>query len=679
MPAKSNTSLAKSICRMCLNCCGIDVQVDNGKLVKVSAMKEHPIHRLCVKAPAIPDWLYSPHRVTHPLKKVDGVWQETSWDDALGIIADRLGELKANHGAKALVVHLGEPLVGTEVPRLAIRFCSLYGTPNYTSGSSLCFAAKGIGHGLSISRRMFPLASSYKKTKCVVVWGRNPEQSKIGEQADVLSAQKRGAKLIVVDPRATSLAKKADLHIQVRPGTDCALALALMQVIIAEELYDKAFVDKWTFGFDKLKKRARGYSPEAVASVTGVSAAKIRQFARMYATTKPATITQGVSLDHCINGVQNSRAISILIAITGNLDIPGGDTYDSPLPQTSLRVKGRVAVDEAIGAQYPIFNKFVSETSAMPVADAIITGEPYPVKALIVQGCNPILTWPDSHKVKQAFEQLDLLVVSDLFMTETAKMADIFLPAAAFLEKKVIMDYATKGIPLIIMGQKAVVPPPDCKEDWQLWSELGKKMGYADYFPWQDTDELFAYLLKSSGITLEQLEQNPGGIFYGDYDHRRKYEEEGFNTPSGKVEIFSPTLAAYGYDPLPTFTPLEKPSEQYPFTLISGTRTIAYTHSRYRDIARLKKLAPQSLVEINPEPAEKLGIADGEMVTVESPKGSIALKAKITPDILPQVLSLQHGWEEANANLLTDNEPHDPVSGYPAFKTTPCRVRKIEE
>ncbi|GAH46427.1 unnamed protein product, partial [marine sediment metagenome] len=349
----------------------------------------------------------------------------------------------------------------------------------------------------------------------------------------------------------------------------------------------------------------------------------------------------------------------------GNLDIPGGDTYDSPLPQTSLRVKGRVAVDEAIGAQYPIFNKFVSETSAMPVADAIITGEPYPVKALIVQGCNPLLTWPDSHKARQAFEQLDLLVVSDLFMTETAKMADIFLPAAAFLEKKGIMDYATKGIPLIIMGQKAVEPPPDCKEDWQLWSELGKKMGYADYFPWQDTDELFAYLLKPTGITLEQLEQNPGGIFYGDYDHRRKYEEEGFNTPSGKVEIFSPTLAAYGYDPLPTFIPLEKPSEQYPFTLISGTRTIAYTHSRYRDIARLKKLAPQPLVEINPEPAEKLGIADSEPVIVESPKGSITLKAKITPDILPQVLSLQHGWEEANANLLTDNEPHDPISGYP--------------
>ncbi len=679
MPAKSDVRIAKSICRMCLSCCGIDAHVANGRLVRVSAMKEHPVHRLCVKATAIADWLYSPRRVVHPLKKLNGEWQQTSWDDALGIIAEKLNDIKADYGAKSLVVHLGEPLVGTEVPRVAIRFCSLFGTPNYTSGASLCFAAKGIGHGLSIAQRMFPLAPSYVKTRCVVVWGRNPGQSKIGEEADVLAAQKRGAKLIVVDPRATSLAKKADLHIQVRPGTDCALALALMQVIIAEELYDKDFVTSWSFGFDKLKEHVRGYSPEAVVGITGVPADKIRQFARIYATTKPATITQGVSLDHCINGVQNSRAISILIAITGNLDIAGGNTYDFPLPQTSLRVKGRVKVDEAIGADYPIFNKFVSETTAMPVTDAILTGQPYPVKALIVQGCNPVLTWPDSRKVARAFEQLDLLVVSDLFLTETAQMADIFLPTAAFLEKKAVMDYATKGIPLFMLGQKAIEPPGECKEDWQLWSELGKKMGYADYFPWQDTDELLAYLLKSTGITLEQLEQNPGGIFYGDYDHRRKYEEMGFDTPTGKLEIFSPTLAAYGYDPLPTFRPVAEPSGDYPFALITGTRTIAYTHSQYRDIERLKKLAPEPLVEINPESAQKLGIADGEMVIVESAKGTITLKARVTPDILPQVLSLQHGWEEANANLLTDNEPYDPISGYPAFKATPCRVRKIEE
>jgi anaerobic selenocysteine-containing dehydrogenase len=678
VPPKSSPRVFKGICRLCQSACGLDVHVEDGKLVKIRPMKEHPIHRLCVKSAAIADWIYSPKRITKPLKKVNGEWQETSWDDALGVVADRLGEIRAEYGAKSLVVHLGEPLVGTEVPRLAIRFCSLFGTPNYTSGASLCFIAKGIGHGLSVNRRMFPLSPSYKKTKCVVVWGRNPEESKIGEEANVLAAQKRGAKLIVVDPKATRLAKKADLHIQIRPGTDGALALSLMNVIIAEELYDKAFVEKWTLGFDKLQAHVKEYSPEAVAGVTGISADRIRQFARMYATNKPATITQGVSLDHCINGVQNSRAVSILIAITGNLDITGGNTYSSPLPQTSLRVKGRVKVEEAIGADYPIFTKFVSETTAMPVPDAILTGNPYTVKGLIVQGCNPVLTWPDTGKVVEALEKLDFLVVSDLFMNETAEMADIFLPAAAFLERKAVMDYATKGTPLFMLGQKAIEPPPECREDWWVWAELGRKMGYTDYFPWRNSDELLSYLLKPKGINLEQLEQNPSGVIYGD-ERQRKYEEEGLATPSGRVEIFSPTLAAYGYDPLPTFSPPAKLPSEYPLNLITGNRTVAYTHSQYRDIARLKKLVPEPLAEINPETAKEMGIADGEMVIVASPEGSVSLKAKVTPDILPKVVSLQHGWAEANVNLLTAYQPFDPISGYPAFKTVPCRVRKIAE
>ena len=686
MPRGNDTRIVKSICRMCSSSCGIDAHVENGRLVKVTAMKEHPVNRLCVRARAIPDWLYSPERLTHPMRKADGAWQKISWDEAFDIIGDKLAGIKENYGAKALVVHLGEPVVGTEVPRIAARFCSLYRTPNYTTGASICFAAKGIGHGLALGKRMFPLFPSYENTRCVVVWGHNPQQSKIGEEADILSAQKRGAKLIVVDPRATPLAKRADIHIQIRPGTDCALALGLLNVIIAEELYDADFVNNWTFGFDELKEQVRKYSPEVVERIAWVPAKAVRQFARMYATNKPAAITQGVSLDHCINGVQNSRAISILIAITGNLDILGGNIYNSPLRQTSLRVKGMVSVDEAIGASYPIFGKFTGETTSMPVTDAIVSGKPYPVKALIVQGCNPALTWPDSHKVGQALERLDLLVVSDLFMTETAKLADIFLPATAFPERKIIRDYVFEGLPLITVSNKVVEPPADCLEDWQLWSELGRKMGYADYFPWQSADELFAYLLEPSGITLEQLEQNPGGILYRQLDRQRKYEQEGLDTPSGKVELFSQTMADYGYDPLPTFTEpqgktVDNPglAEGYPFTLITGTRVIAFSHSQYRNIARLRKLVPQPLVEISPDSAENLGIADGDQVIVESPKGSIKLQAKITVDIPPQVLSLQHGWNEANANILTDNEPHDPISGYPGFKTTLCQVRKTGE
>ncbi|MBA7564546.1 MAG: molybdopterin-dependent oxidoreductase [Dehalococcoidia bacterium] len=679
MPGKNDTRVVKSFCRMCGKCCGIDIQVENGRVVKIGAMKEHPVNRLCVKAQAIPDLLYSPQRITHPMRKVGGAWQEISWDEALDIITEKLAGIKENYGARALVVHLGEPTVGTAATGMAARFCSLYGTPNYTSGASLCFAAKGIGHGLSISRHMLPLSPSYENTRCVVVWGHNPRQADIGEEADIIAAQKRGAKLIVVDPRTIPLAKRADIHIQVRPGTDCALALGLLNVIIGEGLYDADFVGRWMLGFDKLAEHVREYSPEVIEKITWVPADTVRHFARMYAASKPATITQGVSLDHCINGVQNSRAISTLVAVTGNLDVIGGNTYNTPLKQKSLRVKGIVAVDEAIGADFPIFNKFVSETTAMPVADAIITGKPYPVKAMIIQACNPALTWPDSSKARQALEKLDLLVVSDLFMTETARLADIFLPAAVFPERKFIADYATKGIPLLALSQQALEPPADCMEDWWLWAELGRKMGYADYFPWQNADELFAFLLEPSGVTLKQLEQNPGGIPYSQPEQERKYEQEGLDTPSGKIELFSPTLADYGYNPLPTFTSLDNLSERYPFTLITGSRVVAFSHSQHRNVARLRKLVPEPVVEINPEPAGKLGITGGEQVALESPKGSITLKAVVTPDIHPGVLSIQHGWEEANANILTASDPHDPVSGYPGLKTTTCRVRKIGE
>jgi anaerobic selenocysteine-containing dehydrogenase len=663
---------------MCSSCCGIDAHVENGRLVRVTPMREHPVNRLCVKATAMADWLYSPERITHPLRNVNGEWQPISWDEALDIIAGKLVDIRERYGAKAMVVHLGEPTVGTELSRVAARFCSLYGTPNHTSGSSICFIARAIGHGLSIDRRRLPLFPSYENTRCAVVWGHNPQQSRIGEEADIRSAQKQGAKLIVVDPRTTPLAQRGDLHIRVKPGTDCALALGLLNVIIDEKLYDRDFVERWTLGFDKLAEHVKGYPPEAVAKITGVPAAQIRQFARMYATARPATISQDVALDHSVNGVQNSRAISILVAITGNLDVTGGNVYNSPLKQANVRVKGRVSVDEAIGARYSIFSKFVGQTTAMPVAEAIVTGKPYPVKALIVQACNPALTWPDSNKVGRAFRKLDLLVVSDLFMTETARLADIFLPAAAFLERKILTDYTSKGLPLVALSNKVVEPPVECMEDWWLWAELGRRMGYSDYFPWQSADELFRYLLEPSGFSLEQLEQKPGGIMYHRLDHQRKYEQEGFGTPSGKVEIFSPTLAEYGYDPLPTFTPPpEDPA--YPFTLITGTRTIAFTHAGFRHVAKLRKLVPEPLVEVNPESAQKLGISDGEPVLLESPKGSLTLKARVTDEVPPGVLSIQHGWEEANANLLTDFDPPDPISGYPAFKTVPCRVRKIGE
>jgi len=657
----------------------MDAHVRNGKLVKVTGMKEHPLNKLCVKGRQTSQWLYSEERITSPLRKVNGTWQKISPDEAFEIIADKLARIRERHGAKSLVTHLGFVSIGTHSGRVASRLCSLYGTPNFTSAASFCFAARGLGHGLTVSNRMLPLMPSYDGSRCVVIWGYNPQESNFIDAAHVVSARRRGAKIIVIDPRMTPLAKKADMYLQIRPGSDCALALGLLNVIISEQLYSKAFVDQWTAGFDKLKEHIKNYSPEMVEGVTWIPAHTIKELARTYATSKPATIAQGVSLDHSANGVQTSRTTSILMAITGNLDITGGNIYNRPLKLTSLRIKGAVSPNEAIGAGYPLFGTYTGETTAVPVPEAVITGRPYPVKALIVQGSNPVLTWPNTSKVKRALGKLDLLVVSDLFMTETAKLADIFLPAATPLEQEMLRDYTFEGLPLVVLGSKVIEPLGDSIEDWRVWSELGKKMGYASHFPWQTSTDLIADLLQPSDITVEQLRQNPGGILHQQPERKEKYSEEGLNTASGKVEVFSQRMADHGYDPLPTFRePADNHqlAEGYPFTLVAGSRVAAFTHSQYRSISRLRKLVPQSLVEINTDAATRLGLGDGDQVKVESPKGSIKLRAKLTPDIHPRVLSLQHGWTEANANLLTDDETLDPISAYPPFKTVRCRLTK---
>ena len=678
----SAEKIVKTVCNMCPNCCGIDVHVRDGKITRIVGMKEHPFRTLCVKARGIIDWVYSKERITSPLRKANGKWRKISWDEAFGVIADKLSRVREEYGAKALVVYLGQLFTATHVERMASRFCSIYGTPNYTTGASICFAARVIGHSLTFNHNTIAMIPSFQDTECILVWGSSPPQSSLLAAAAVLSAKKRGAKLIVIDPRSTSLAKKADIYAQIRPGTDCALALGLLNVIISEELYDKPFVDEWTVGFEKLVGHVENYTPEKVSEITWIPAETIRNIARVYATNKPATILQGVSLDHCTNGVQTSRAIATLVAVTGNFDMPGGNTYCSPLRQKSLRIKGKVSVTEAIGAEYPLFSRFIRETTSIPVADAIISGKPYPVKALMVQGSNPILTWPNTNKLKKAFEELELLVVIDIFMTKTAELADIILPAATFLEEKVLKDCFYTGLPLIVRGDKAIDPPGNCLSDWKIWSELGRNMGFEEYFPWKDEDELFEYLLEPTNITLDQLRKSPGGVFYWPREQKR-YLKEGFNTPSGKLEIYSKIMEQHGYDPMPTFrepaeSAVSKPDlvEKYPLVLISGARINVFTHSQHRNVPVLRKQQPEPLIEINAQTAKDLGVDDGDLVTVESPRGSIKLKAKVTQDIHPRVVSIQHGWSEANVNMLTDDEARDPISCYPGLKSVLCRVVK---
>ncbi len=673
--------IIKTACNMCSRRCGIDVYVDNGKIVKVTGMQEHPFNTLCVKAQAMPELVHSKERLTNPLKKVNGEFREISWNEALDFIADKLTNIRQEYGAKALVVHFGVAFVYSYVEYVAKRFCDLYGTPNFTSGSSFCFQARTIGHRLTCGAHIAPHYSA--ATRCMLVWGNNPVESDPVHADVIYSMAGRGAKLVAIDPVATPMAKRADIHAQVRPGTDCALALGMLNVIIAEGLYDQDFVQQWTVGFDRLVDHVKDYPPERVEAITWVKAEVVRDMAHMYATSKPASISLGISMDHCTNGIQAIRAITTLAAITGNLDIPGGNVITPPLRLTNLRLVDKLPEGTVVGADYPLFTRYSTEQTMVPLIDQIVTQTPYPIKALLVLGCNPALTWPNSKKIKQGREKLDLLAVVDIFMTDTAKMADIVLPGTSFWERQELKSYHGRGLPLITLANRVVEPVGNAMEESRIFAELGKRMGYAEYFPWADTDGLFEYLFNGTNVTLDQLRRDPAGVYYAGREFQ-KYLRNGFDTPSGKVEIYSELMAEHGYDPLPTFhEPTEslvsRPdlAEKYPLIFVCGARTVAYLHSQYRNLSSLRRLVPEPSLQINPQTAGDFGIADGDLVKVESPRGSIKVKARLTEDIHPKVVAMQHGWSEANANCLTDDEARDPVSGYPGFRSVLCQVMKV--
>ncbi|MEM4723894.1 MAG: molybdopterin-dependent oxidoreductase [Candidatus Hadarchaeum sp.] len=683
MTMVGDSRVIKTVCRICSGECGLDVYVHDGKIVKVEGMKEHPINRgeICPKAEAAIDYVYSPDRLKYPLKRDGDSWKRISWDEALTTIALELTRIKKEYGSRALAVYLGQGIDYYENKWYARRFCDVYGTPGYYSVDSMCYRARVIAHRLTYGAMS---VADQENSKCILMWARNEYNAILPRAKKALKALENGAKLIVVDPVRTFFAKRADIHLRPRPGTDCALALAMLNVIISEGLYDKEFVERWTVGFEKLAEHVKKYPPENVEEITWVKADDIVKAARLYASTKPACINQGNSIDLQANGVQTSRALAIMQAITGNLDVPGGNIYSPRLRLTNLGFPKMVS-EKPFGAdEHPIQYEHTREGQAMVLINKLISGDPYQIRAMIVSGGNPALQMPNYNKVKAALEKLDFLVVMDVFMTATAEFADIVLPAATFLEKTELLDFgAVMGVPYVMLRKKVIEPIGEAWPDWKFWFELGKKMGYGEYFPWDDVREAIDVLLKPTGYSVKILEELPGGFYY-DYPRYRKYLDEGFSTPSKKVELYSETLKKYGYDPLPTYVePSESPvstpelAGEYPLILTTGSRILEYTHSQLRNIPPLREKVPHPSAEIHPETAKRYGIADGEMIVVKTKRGSVKIKAKVTEDMHPRVVHVQHGWKEANANVLTDEANRDPISGFPAIKSLLCSIERL--
>lgn len=691
--ARTGATGYKSECFICNAGCDATVWVKDGKVIKVEGDPSSPVTKgtLCAKGLASRDMLYHPERLKYPMKRVgergEGKWQRISWDNALDTIATRFTEIERKYGKDSIVC-----AQGTSRGWLFYfaRFANAWGKQWVGPGMAQCAVPRKTSNALVLGGGALE-CPHYDSTKCMIVWGTNPVVTWQWKGMALMEAWARGAKLIVIDPVLSETASKADIWLQIRPGTDAALALAMLNVIINEELYDKEFVDRWCFGFDELKERVQEYPPEKVEEITWVPKAKIIEAARLYATTKPACITQVLAIDQNADTISTSRSIAMLAAVTGNIDVPGGNVFLMPLPVYDVIdpehiLKNHLTKEQhetRLGSKkYPLL---AGEDSMFPSAHnaivwkAILTGKPYPVRAMYNHGNNMVVANPNSKMVIKALLSLDFFVVADLFLTPTAEIADIVLPAASWLERSMVNGSDQVSLNNVHLQQK-VVELDECWSDYKILNELAKRLGFGELM--FDTEEgYYDFMLKPSGMTWQEFKKK--GMLSLPMTYR-KYEKDGFKTPSGKVELYSQKLKDLGFDPLlsyrePTESPVSNPelAKEYPLILTTGAREPVFRHSELRNIPVLRQIWPDPKVKINPKIADELGIKDGDVVIVETLRGSMEAKAWLREDIAPRVIQVPSHWPgNSNVNLLTDNENCAPVVGSAQLRCQLCRVRK---
>jgi anaerobic selenocysteine-containing dehydrogenase len=687
--------VADSLCRFCEPGCGIRAYVKDGRLVKTEGMPEHPTSRgaICVKGECAPQIVHSPERLKSPLlrigRKGEGNWERITWDHAMDVLASRLSDLRENYGAESLALFRGQAADWGAPWQYALRFMFSFGSPNTSTPSHICYFPRVAAENLTYGSFTAP---DYENAETIVEWGASRADTHLPAWLKIQEAQRRGAKLIVVDPLRTEVAKRADLWLQVRPGTDGALALSIIQVLIEEDLYDKQFVMQWTQGFDQLAELVRGFTPERAAEITWIPASEIRKAAHLISTGGKTAIYAGNGLELHTNTFQTMRAIACLRVLAGTMDVPGGNLFLTLIDWAHLEGDELLPVGQK-AKRVGIYNLFTDMSYCVPfpaIVDAILTEEPYPIRGLLVVGGNPAVTMPNQKRILQALPKLEFLVVLDPMMTRTAQFADLVLPVSTQFEKTGLIastiwgefgDYALLKTKLIDME--------GYWSDWKILFEAGKRLGLEKAFPWKNVEEAIDFQLAACGITVRQMKEHPEGIRFKRGEKYRKYEERGFDTRSGKVEFFSQVLEERGYDPLPVWqepaeSPTSKPemTQEYPLIGCSAGTTVNYVHSQFRHVETLRDREPDPWIQIHPKDAEGRCIEEGDWVRIRSPRGSIRMKAFITDMALQGVICISPNWGEisweSNMNILVDDIQRDPVVGSTGGRSFLCQVEKVD-
>jgi anaerobic selenocysteine-containing dehydrogenase len=672
--AEKRGSCETAIPTFCAMCgpgpgCGIYAYVKDGRFTRVEGMRESPLNegRICAKAHAAPQWVYSPQRLKYPLKRVgqkgEGKFERITWNQALDLIAARLKEQKQKYGPESLAILSPARRSYSEY---LYRFLIAHGSPNY-GHSGICAMQKTFAFTYTLGAAPVP---DIPRSNLIMIWGKQPvySGSTRGNLKQILDAKERGAKIIAIKPTMEPDAAIADLWIPIRPGTDAALALAMLHVIINEKLYDARFVSQWTFGFEKLAAHVQKHSPEWAEPITGLPRKQIVELAHSYATTKPACIDHGNGLEHAPSSNDAVRSIAILMAITGNLDRPGGDIFYSgsgAMMPGSVHLKERYTqewVDRLIGPEFPKpFQPWIEGTSSAyyRIFDSVLTGKPYPIRSIIAPGTQPAVSTRGVRNVLEALKRVEFYVVIDVMRTAEMDYADVVIPVATMYET----DHPFEAAGNWLMARNRVIEPlGEYKSDYEFWIDLGVKMGYGEDFWNGSLDACMNDQLKPTGLTIAELRKKPTGVVVppgpGEFEKYSKifgrlstrFSKAPY-LPQGKVAIYNTTFEENGYEPLPVWVePPESPTgtpellKRYPLTFSDFHTSKVYNAGWLRNVPWLREVLPYPTLHIHPETAAERGIKDGDWVTVESPHGNLRIRAQVHPGIRPDTVMALHGW-----------------------------------
>jgi cysteine desulfurase NifS len=713
-------SWKKGICGICPAGCWVEVGMQNGKMVDIRPDKSHTLGMICRRGQHAPEIVYSEHRLRYPMKRVgpkgSHEFERITWEKAYDIIVENLNKIKAESGPEAVSIYTGRGAFELSlcdmfqpkgvVVSSASNVLFPFGSPNTMGVGALCYVSFAmIAPHLTMGRMLINMFTDMENAEMLVVWGANPAtDSPPLDMQRLEAAAKRGADIVVIDPRHTDTAVRTGAQwVPIRPGTDGALALSMIEVMIDEELYDENFAENWCHGFEELKTYVQHFRPEVAETITGVPANTIRDLVRRIYNAVGACPVMYTGLEYSNSGIQAIRAVLSLFTLAGQLDVPGGiglAMLNSHFPINRSCNQSNPDLDLAVARdKIPIYSNYRGESHASGLVDAVLKGDPYQIRGLIIHGASILTSWPQTPVWRETLSKLDFLVCIDRQMTADAAYADIVLPATTMFE---IDSYMVYG-PIFRLREKVVEPVGEARNDYLIMTELANRLGYGYLYP-QTEEELIRFALEGSGYTKEEIKKAGGWVrLHTPMMEYKKWEkgslredgQPGFDTPSGKFEIWSTTLEDYGYEPLPKYTepkegPLGSPelTEQFPLVFNSGARPHTDFRSQHHGIKGLLKDNPEPTVELNIEDAKERGIETGDLVEVRTPRGAVSFRARVTNNIVRGAIECNMGggtpvgpkaWQEWNVNELTDINNYDEISGFPVYKALLCEAVKVEE